>query len=144
MRVASAVCVLLSVFACVPGVFAAQPTRGLASVQNPALPPAPPPPLYFAFRSPGEASQKSLQRDFEEGNKRPDAGLRLLAQQRPDEGFKPISELPPTEQLPAGPMLVAAYVFVVLALFAYLLSLSRRLNAVSREIVRLDAQLKQR
>ena len=144
MHVALAVCVLLSVFAWVPGVSAAQHTRALASVQNAALPPAPPPPLYFPFRSPGEASQKELQRELKEWNKRADASRTLLAQQRPDEGFKPISELPPTEQLPAGPMLVAAYVFVVLALFAYLLSLSRRLNAVSRELVRLDAQLKQR
>jgi CcmD family protein len=61
-----------------------------------------------------------------------------------DDGFKPVSELPPEEKLPAAPMLVAAYVFVALALFAYVLSLARRLNAVSREIGRIDAQLKQR
>jgi CcmD family protein len=38
-------------------------------------------------------------------------------------------------------MLVAAYAFVVVALFAYLLSLSRRLGAVTQEIARLGADV---
>lgn len=72
-------------------------------------------------------------------------GFTLVRQQSgPDDGFRPVSELPPDEKLPAGPMLVAAYVFVVVALFAYFVSLSRRLNAVNREISRLDAQIKRR
>jgi CcmD family protein len=65
-----------------------------------------------------------------------------VAWQKPPDGFEPISELPPDERLPAAPMLVAAYAFVVLALFAYLLSLARRLGAVKQEIARLEADLK--
>ena len=45
------------------------------------------------------------------------------------EEFVPIDELPPQDQLPAAPLLVAAYSFVVLALFAYVVSVARRLGA---------------
>jgi CcmD family protein len=65
-----------------------------------------------------------------------------LRQPEPDEEFEVLSEVPPSERLPAGPMLVGAYVFVALAIFAYLLSLSRRLNAVGREMARLESQIK--
>jgi CcmD family protein len=58
------------------------------------------------------------------------------------EQFKPISELPPQEQYPVLPLLVGAYVFVVVVLFLYLVSLARRLTAVQREVDRLDADLK--
>jgi CcmD family protein len=58
------------------------------------------------------------------------------------EEFIPIDQLPPAEQLPAAPLLVGAYVFVVLALFGYLFSIARRLNAVQREVERLEADLK--
>lgn len=60
----------------------------------------------------------------------------------PDDPFVPLSELPPEDQLPAAPLLVAAYSFVVLALFAYLFTVARRLQGVQREIQRLDADLK--
>ena len=65
-------------------------------------------------------------------------------QQPPDaqEEFRPISELPPQEQYPVLPLLVGAYVFVVVVLFVYLFSLARRLTAVQREVDRLDADLK--
>jgi len=58
------------------------------------------------------------------------------------EEFVPIDELPPQDQLPAAPLLVAAYSFVVLALFAYVVSLARRLGGVQREIERLESELK--
>lgn len=58
------------------------------------------------------------------------------------EEFVPIDELPPAEQLPAAPLLVGAYAFVVFALFGYLFSIARRLNAVQREVERLEADLK--
>jgi CcmD family protein len=140
-------CLLLAVTAFTPGIGAAPRDAAGNLPADPALPPAPPPPLYFRnvpWQPPAapRLSPEELK------------GLRLdiieiepetrLAQQKPDDQFVPVSELPPEEKLPAGPMLVAAYVFVALALFAYLLSLSRRLNAVSREIARLDAQVKQR
>ena len=58
------------------------------------------------------------------------------------EEFLPLDELPPEERLPAAPLLVGAYVFVVVALFLYLVSLGRRMAAVQREIERLDNDLK--
>jgi len=57
--------------------------------------------------------------------------------------FIPISELPPQEQLPAAPLLIGAYVFVLVVLFVYILSVSRRLRSVQAEIDRLDTTIKQ-
>jgi len=54
----------------------------------------------------------------------------------------PIDELPPQDQLPAAPLLVTAYSFAVLALFAYLISVARRLGGVQRELERLESDLK--
>ena len=61
--------------------------------------------------------------------------------QRQDE-FVPISQLPPQDQLPAAPLLISAYIVVLVALFAYILSVSRRLGAVQREVTRLESDLK--
>ena len=58
------------------------------------------------------------------------------------EEFTPVSELPPQEQYPVLPLLVGAYVFVVVVLFVYLFSLARRLTAVQREVERLEADVK--
>ena len=70
----------------------------------------------------------------------------LLAQQPPppqqQEEFVPIDQLPPQDQLPAAPLLIAAYAFVVLALFAYVVSVSRRLGGVQRELDRLESDVK--
>ena len=71
----------------------------------------------------------------------PLTGVTLLAQQpAPVEEFVPIDELPPQDQLPAAPLLVTAYAFVVLALFAYVGSLVRRLSAVQRDMERLQSE----
>ena len=48
--------------------------------------------------------------------------------------FVPIDELPPAEQLPAAPLLIAAYAFVWVVLMAYLWAIWRRLNRVEREL----------
>ena len=56
--------------------------------------------------------------------------------------FIPLDQLPPQDQLPAAPLLVTAYAFVALALFAYLVSVARRLTTVQREIERLESDLK--
>jgi CcmD family protein len=61
--------------------------------------------------------------------------------QQQDE-FVPIDQLPPQDQLPAAPMLVGAYSFVAIALFAYLVSLARRLTAVQHELERLEGDVK--
>jgi CcmD family protein len=58
------------------------------------------------------------------------------------EEFVPIDELPPQDQLPAAPLLIAAYSFVVLALFAYIVAVSRRMTVVQRELERLQSDLK--
>lgn len=93
--------------------------------RNEALPPPPPPPSTIAPAQSSPSEQR----------------LEQLIEQA-DDGFVPISELPPEEQLPAAPMLVAAYSVVVLGIFTYLLSLSRRLAGVKQEIARLELETK--
>ena len=56
--------------------------------------------------------------------------------------YKPVSELPPEEQLPAGRLLVGAYSFVIVGLFLYVVSVARRLTTVQREVERLEADVK--
>ena len=48
--------------------------------------------------------------------------------------FVPIDELPPEAQLPAAPLLIAAYAFAWIALLIYIWSLWRRLGSVEREL----------
>jgi CcmD family protein len=73
-------------------------------------------------------------------------GAPLAAQQQPEpkqqEEFVPVSQLPAQDQLPAAPLLVTAYAFVWVALFAYLVSVARRLSRVQREVERLEADIK--
>jgi hypothetical protein len=71
------------------------------------------------------------------------AGRLALAMQpqRQDE-FVPIVQLPAQEQLPAAPLLIGAYAFVVVMLFGYLVTVSRRLTAIQRDVGRLEADVK--
>ena len=48
--------------------------------------------------------------------------------------FVPMNALPPAEQLPAAPLLIAAYAFVWLALAVYLWSIWPRLGKVEGEM----------
>ena len=64
------------------------------------------------------------------------------ARPEPVEEFVPIDQLPPQEQLPAAPLLVGAYVFVLLTLFGYMFMMSRRITVIQREVDRLDNDLK--
>ena len=57
-------------------------------------------------------------------------------------GFIPFDQLPPAEQIPAARLLIAAYSFVIVALFLYVLSVARRLNVVQREVERLEGDVK--
>jgi CcmD family protein len=61
-----------------------------------------------------------------------------LAQQQPtpeqQNEFVPVDQLPPGEQMPAAPLLIAAYAVAWLALFFYLFSIWRRLQKVEREL----------
>jgi CcmD family protein len=55
--------------------------------------------------------------------------------------FIPVTELPPSEQLPAAPLLIAAYAFVWLAFLGYVWTTWRKLGKVESEISALSAQL---
>ncbi len=69
----------------------------------------------------------------------------LLAQQQPQtppgqNEFVPLKELPVQEQIPAVPLVAAAYAFVWVVLIAYVWSISRRMGKVQQEL----ADLRQR
>ena len=142
-------CALLSMTAGLPAFQAAVPPA-----KNPALPPDPPPPLYLPNSgSPTRLGQPPTEDEVQEllrargnatvGTRGAVAAQPAVAQQpQPTDEFKPISELPPEDKLPAAPMLVGAYAFVMLAIFAYLLSLSRRLNAVARDLAKFESHTK--
>jgi len=59
-------------------------------------------------------------------------------------GFLPVDELPPGEQLPSAPLLVAAYAFVWVAVLFYVWLLWRRLNKVEGEMHTLQQRQAQR
>jgi CcmD family protein len=63
-------------------------------------------------------------------------GAHAFASQPPagQSEFVPIGELPPAEQLAAGPLLVGAYAFIWLAVMFYLWTIWRRLNKVETEM----------
>jgi type VI protein secretion system component VasF len=56
--------------------------------------------------------------------------------------FVPAESLPQRERMPAAPLLVAAYAFVMLALFGYVISVSRRLTAVKTDLTRLEGEIR--
>jgi hypothetical protein len=62
----------------------------------------------------------------------------------PQDEFKPVGNNPAPEQIPAAPLLIGAYIVVLGGLFAYVLSLSRRLGAVQQDVQRLEGELKRR
>jgi CcmD family protein len=69
------------------------------------------------------------------------AVVRLGAQQPPS-GFVPMNELPPSEQLPAAPLLITAYAFVWIAVMLYVWSVWRRLVRVEGELTALEQRVK--
>jgi CcmD family protein len=50
------------------------------------------------------------------------------------DGFVAAKDLPPTEQIPAAPLLVAAYAIIWVAAIFYLWTIWRRLNKVEADI----------
>ena len=54
------------------------------------------------------------------------------------EGYVPINQLPPSQQLPAAPFVIAAYAFIWVALIAYLWSIWRRLRRLTTDLERLE------
>lgn len=68
-----------------------------------------------------------------------------LQQPAPATGdFVPVDELPAQEKLPAGPLLIGAYVFVWGALLVYVFMLWRRLSRVEQELATLARQVDER
>ena len=55
--------------------------------------------------------------------------------------FRPVTEIPASEQLPSAPLVIAAYAFVWLAFLAYVWLMWRRLGKVEQDINVLSAQL---
>ena len=64
-------------------------------------------------------------------------------QPKQQEEFVPVDQLPPQERMPAAPLLIGAYAFVLAVLFLYVVSVARRLTNVQQEITRLDSAIKQ-
>lgn len=56
------------------------------------------------------------------------------AAQTVPEGFEPVTEVPPEEQIPAKPLVAGAYAFIWLAMLVYVGLLWRRLGAVQKDI----------
>ena len=70
----------------------------------------------------------------------------VLAAQAPagQSEFKPADSLPPTDQLPAAPLLITAYAFVWVAVLFYVWTIWRRLNRVEAEMHALERRSKTR
>ena len=69
----------------------------------------------------------------------------LVAQTQPpspaQEGFVPIDQLQPKEQLPAAPLVMAAYAAAWLVIFGYVWSIWRRLSQVEQEMASLTQRV---
>jgi CcmD family protein len=61
-------------------------------------------------------------------------------QQQPPPDFVPVENAPPGEQIPAMPLLGAAYGFIWVGVFGYVWSLARRLQKVEAEIADLESR----
>ena len=59
---------------------------------------------------------------------------------QPPPDFVPVENAPPGEQIPAMPLLGAAYGFIWVGLLAYVWSLARRLHQVEAEITELETR----
>ena len=67
----------------------------------------------------------------------------LLAQPGQSE-FKPVTEIPASEQLPSAPLVIAAYAFVWLAFVFYVWMMWRKLGKVEQDLNALSAQIAKR
>jgi CcmD family protein len=74
------------------------------------------------------------------------APMLLAVQQAPpgQSEYVPLKDLPPTEQMPAAPLLIAAYAFAWIAVMFYLWTIWRRLNKVETEMDALAAKTTRR
>ena len=58
--------------------------------------------------------------------------------------FVPVKELPPSEQLPAAPLLIAAYAFFLVLMMFYVWTVWRRLNKVDADLHALEQRMAKR
>jgi CcmD family protein len=67
----------------------------------------------------------------------------VTAQQTPSsqDGFVPVDQLDPKEELPATPLVAAAYGIAWAAVLFYVWSVWRRLNQVERELAEVNRRL---
>ena len=68
-------------------------------------------------------------------------GASAYAQQPPADGFVLVDQLPAQEQLPAAPLVMAAYAIAWIAVFGYLWSIWQRLNRVERDIAEVGRRI---
>ena len=61
-------------------------------------------------------------------------------QQQPPPDFVPVEDAPQGEQIPAMPLLGAAYGFIWVGLLGYVWSLARRLSQVEAELTELESR----
>jgi CcmD family protein len=61
-------------------------------------------------------------------------------QPQPPPDFVPVENAPPGEQIPAMPLLGAAYGFIWIGVFGYVWSLARRLQKVEAELADLESR----
>lgn len=57
-----------------------------------------------------------------------------VAQPAATDGFVPVTDLPPEEQLPAAPLVLGAYAIIWVAVLVYVGLLWRRLGAVQKDL----------
>ena len=57
------------------------------------------------------------------------------------EGFVPVEQLPGQEEMPAGPLVAAAYGVAWAAVLLYLLSIRKRLKTVEREMAEVSRRI---
>lgn len=54
--------------------------------------------------------------------------------------YVPIDQLPPEAEMPAAPMVIAAYTFVWVAFIAYMFTLLKRVKKVEADLVTLERE----
>jgi len=62
----------------------------------------------------------------------------IALQQQIPEGFKPVTGIPPGEQIPAAPLVIGAYAFFLLLMIFYLWTIWRRIGKVETEMHALE------
>ena len=69
---------------------------------------------------------------------RPVAAFQPQPPQPAQEEFVPLDQLPPEAQLPAAPMVIAAYVFVWMAFVVYIYTIVKRMRRVEADLRTLE------